>query len=118
VGAAFARAPGAIVSFFTTDADLIAIATDCLRIVGLGFIVFAPGMVALHAFNGAGDTTTPILINLGCFWLFKIPVSWLLARTAGMGPRGVFVAITLAYSAQSIVSWLLFRRGRWQTRKV
>jgi len=118
IGASFVLAPGRIVGLFTTDVDVIALATDGLRIVALGFVVVAYGMVTLQAFNGAGDTTTPMLINLGCFWLFKIPIAWLLAHPVGLGPRGVFVAISLAYSAQSIVSWLVFRRGRWQTRQV
>lgn len=118
VGACFAIAPRPLVGLFTSDVAVIAQAANCLRVVALGFLVFAYGMVTIQAFNGAGDTLTPMLINLGVFWLFKIPLAYALARIAGLGPTGVFVAITAAYSAQALVSGLLFRRGQWQTKKV
>jgi Na+-driven multidrug efflux pump len=111
-------APGLLVAFFSTDPAVGAYAADCLRIVAIGFVVFAFGMVAVQAFNGAGDTTTPMVVNLASFWLFKIPCALLLAKVAGMGPRGVFLAITAAYTVQSAVAGALFHRGGWQKRKV
>ena len=75
-------------------------------------------MVLVNAFNGAGDTWTPTLINLGIFWLWEIPLAHLLAVRAGMGPRGVFLAITIAFSTLAVVGALLFRRGKWKERKV
>lgn len=118
VGAVFALAPHLVVSLFTHDAEVATYGAECLRIVALGFVVFAYGMVMLQAFNGAGDTVTPMLVNLGCFWFVKIPIAYTLARMLGLGPRGVFLAITIAYSAQSMVSWVLFRRGRWKAKRV
>jgi putative MATE family efflux protein len=118
LGLVFVLAPHLVVSLFTSDAQVAAYGADCLRIVALGFVVFAFGMVTVQAFNGAGDTVTPMLINLGCFWLLKLPLAYVLANIVGIGPRGVFLAITLAYSAQAIVSWALFRRGRWQTKTI
>jgi putative MATE family efflux protein len=118
VGALFAIAPAIIVRQFTTDEHVTAYAADCLRIVALGFVVFAYGMVNVQAFNGAGDTVTPMLVNLGSFWFFKIPLAYTLATVVGLGPHGVFLAITAAYSVQAIVSTILFRRGSWQKRKV
>jgi Na+-driven multidrug efflux pump len=35
-----------------------------------------------------------------------------------MGPQGVFIAITAAYTLQGISGAILFRRGRWKTRKI
>jgi putative MATE family efflux protein len=114
IGLVFAIAPHLIVSLFTPDAQTVAYGADCLRIVALGFVVFAYGMVTVQAFNGAGDTVTPMLVNLGSFWFVKIPVAYTLAQIAGLGPRGAFLAITIAYSTQAIVSTALFRRGRWK----
>jgi Na+-driven multidrug efflux pump len=91
---------------------------DCLRIVSLGFVFFAFGGVLTQAFNGAGDTWTPTVINLFVFWLWEIPLAYWLAVHAGLGPRGVFIALTVAYSTLAVVSAILFRRGKWKLKKV
>ncbi len=113
VGLAFALAPGPLVGLFAADPETATFAAECLRIVAIGFVVFAFGMVAVQAFNGAGDTKTPMLVNLASFWLFKIPAALVLSKTLGLGPRGVFVAITAAYAVQSLTATTLFRRGKW-----
>lgn len=118
VGAVCAVAPGVLVAFFSDDPAVSAYAAECLRTVAIGFVVFAFGMVAVQAFNGAGDTTTPMLVNFASFWLFKIPCALVLAKVVGLGPRGVFLAITAAYTVQSVVAGALFRRGRWQKERV
>ena len=107
-----------IVAAFTTDPAVAPYATSCLRIVSTGFVFFAYGLVFTQSFNGAGDTWTPTWINLGCFWLFQIPLAWLLAIQFEMGPQGVFIAMTVAFSTLAVVSGLIFRRGWWKTRQV
>ncbi len=79
---------------------------------------YAYGMVLTQSFNGAGDTWTPTWINFCCFWLWEIPLAWLLAIKLGMGPRGVYIAITVAFSTVAVVSAILFRRGRWKSKRV
>jgi putative MATE family efflux protein len=107
-----------IVAIYTDDPAVAPYATSCLRIVSTGFIFFAYGLVFTQSFNGAGDTWTPTWINLGCFWAFQIPLAWLLAIHFEMGPRGVFIAMTVAFSTLAVVSGVIFRRGWWKTRTV
>jgi Na+-driven multidrug efflux pump len=71
-------------------------------------------MVLTQSFNGAGDTWTPTVLNLLCFWLWEIPLAYGLARIGGLGPDGVFAAITVAYATLAVLSALVFRRGRWK----
>ncbi len=118
VGLLFLIAAPQIAALFTADPLVHSVAVSCLRTVSLGFVFYACGMVLTQSFNGAGDTWTPTVINLVVFWLWEIPLAWWLATRAGMGARGVFVALTAAYSTLAIVSVLLFRRGTWKTRKV
>src|SRR5437879_591804 len=89
VGALFVALAGPIVSVFTRDPAVAPIAELCLRTISYGFLLYAYGMVITQSFNGAGDTWTPTWINVGCFWLWEIPLAYLLARHAGLGPRGV-----------------------------
>jgi putative MATE family efflux protein len=107
-----------IVAIYTTDPRVAPYATSCLRIVSTGFVFFAYGLVFTQSFNGAGDTWTPTWINLGCFWLFQIPLAWLLAIKLEMGPQGVFIAMTVAFSLLAVVSGVIFRRGAWKATQV
>lgn len=118
VGVLFLAFAPRIVGVFTSDAVVAAHAVDCLRIVSTGFLLFAYGLVLTQAFNGAGDTWTPTWINLACFWLWQIPLAWWLAIGLGWGPRGVYVAITVAFSTLAVVSALVFRQGAWKTKAV
>ena len=118
VGVIFVALAGPIVSIFTSDPAVASYGVGCLRIVALGFPFYAYGMVLTSAFNGAGDTWTPTWINLLVFWMWEIPLAYVLAIAFDRGPRGVYISITLAYSTLAIVSALLFRKGRWKSRKV
>ena len=118
VGAVFVASAEPIVSVFTRDPAIAPVAVLCLRTISYGFLFYAYGMVITQSFNGAGDTWTPTWINLGCFWLWEIPLAYLLARHAGLGPQGVALAVMIAFSTLAVVSGLIFRRGRWKLRRV
>ena len=102
----------------TTDPNVVPYGVDCLRIVASGFLFYAWGMVITQSFNGAGDTWTPTIINLFVFWLWELPLAYALAIVFGFGPRGVFLAITIAFSTLAVVSAVLFRRGKWKRQVV
>ena len=118
VAATFIAFAEGLIACFTTDPAVVVLGASCLRIVSYGYVFYAWGMVMVQAFNGAGDTTTPTWVNFCCYWLFQIPLAWTLARTLGLGPTGVFLAITIAESLIAVVAIVCFRRGRWKTRTV
>lgn len=107
-----------LVRLFTTDAAVVPYGVDALRFISYGYVAYAYGMVMVAAFNGAGDTTTPTWINLGCYWLLQIPLAYTLANIAGLGAQGVFMAITVAESLIAVTGILMFRRGTWKTQKI
>ena len=118
IGLFFVVFAGPIVGLFTSDPSIVPWGTACLRIVSLGFVFYAYGMVLSNAINGAGDTWTPMVLNAVCFWLWEVPLAWALSRRPGLGPHGVFVAITVGFSTLALLSAWIFRRGRWKTRAV
>ena len=118
VSVLFLAAAGPIVSLFTSDPDVKAIAVQALRIISLGYVFYGIGMVMANAFNGAGDTWTPTIINLFGFWVFQIPLALLLAKTFELGPTGVFIAIPVAETAITIAAYLLFKKGKWKKVKI
>ena len=118
VGLLFLLFSNAIISIFTNEANVLVYGTNALHIVAYGFIFYGFGMVLESAFNGAGDTWTPTFLNLFIFWLFEIPLAYILAYPLGFGPDGVFWAITIAFSLLAIVSAILFKRGKWKLKVV
>ena len=107
-----------VIDFFTKDAAAKAYGIQALQIISLGYVFYGIGMVMANAFNGAGDTMTPTVINFFCFWIFQVPFAYLLAKQFGMGPKGVFIAIPSAETLITIVAYIVFKRGRWKQVKV
>jgi putative MATE family efflux protein len=118
VGLIFVIFARQIIRLFTKDEAVVPYGVDCLRIVACGFLFYAYGMVLTQSFNGAGDTWTPTILNLFVFWLWELPLAYVLSIVLGFGPRGVFLAITIAFSTLAIVSALFFRRGKWKMKVV
>ena len=111
-----AFAPG-IAGLFSNDAEVVRIGTSCLRILGIGFPMYAIGMIITQALNGAGDTVTPSIINLVCFWFLQIPLAYWLATAVSLGPDGVFIAVVISESLLTILSVIIFRRGNWKYKQ-
>jgi Na+-driven multidrug efflux pump len=118
VGLIFILFAPQIIWLFTGEQDVAQYGVACLRTVAYGFLFYAYGMVLGQSFNGAGDTWTPTIINLFVFWLWEIPLAYVLGVALGWGPQGVFISMTIAFSTLAVVSGLVFRRGRWKKHVV
>jgi putative MATE family efflux protein len=104
----------AIIHIFTTDPAVVPIAVLGLRMLAFGNVSYAYGMVVSAAFNGAGDTVTPTILNLICFWVIQIPLAYYLAISLDMGPRGAWTAILVADTLLAILAIAIFRQGKWK----
>ena len=118
IGAVFLLFAPAIVSAFTDDAEVAGHAIHCVRIVSAGFLFYGYGMALTAAFNGAGDTRTPTLINVFSLWMIELPLAWVLAHPLGFGPTGAFIALNVGFSTMCFVSIWIFRKGEWKTERV
>lgn len=107
-----------IISIFTKEPEVHHYGTLALQIIGAGYIFYGIGMVMIQALNGAGDTKTPTWINIFGFWLFQIPLGFLLAKVFKMGPTGAFIAIPAAETVLALAAWYFFKKGKWKTVKV
>ena len=114
----FLLLPDVIVGLFPVKEDVKEIAVKALRIVSTGYVFYGVGMVMINAFNGAGDTRTPTVINVFGFWLFQVPLAFLLAKVLMWGPTGVFVAVPVAETLITIAAFVLFKKGKWKQIKI
>jgi putative MATE family efflux protein len=106
----------AIANLFSDDPDVLRYGANCIRILGIGYPMYAVGMIMIQALNGAGDTATPSILNLVAFWVVQIPLAWLLAEPIMLGPNGVFWAIVVSESLLTVLSVVVFRRGKWKSQ--
>jgi putative MATE family efflux protein len=118
VEAVFLLFADAIVAPFASDAGVARLAATGLRIYRAGFVFYAYELVLTQAFNGAGDTWTPTLLNLFCCWFGEVPMAYVFGVSLGLGPAGVFWSIPIAFSTMAVVAAGLFRRGRWKLQRV
>ncbi len=110
--------PEAIINFLTSDPQVVEKGAECMRILSIGFVAYGFGMVVVHSLNGSGDTFSPMIINLFCFWVLEIPLAYILAISLGLNEKGVYYAIVIAETAMTVTAILIFKRGRWKLQKV
>ena len=103
---------------FSTNQDVIHHGTQCLRIVTFGYVFYGYGMVIIQALNGAGDSRTPTILNLFGYWLFQIPLAYVMSMKLNFGASGAFWAIAIAESVMAVAAIVIFRRGNWKTVKI
>ena len=118
VGVFFVLFAEPVVRLFTHDPAVVPLGAACLRIVSYGNMGYAFGMVMLQAFNGAGDTVTPTIVNFLGFWLLESPLAYSLAIPLHMRSNGAFWAIVVAEAAIAGASAILFKQGRWKKQKI
>jgi Na+-driven multidrug efflux pump len=103
-----------IIRIFSREAEVVAYGARALKIIGSAYIFYGIGMVMTQALNGAGDTKTPTIINLVCFWAFQIPFAYFLAKGLDWKSTGAFIAIPVAETLIAITAWYYFRKGKWK----
>ncbi|MBA7517641.1 putative FMN/FAD exporter YeeO [subsurface metagenome] len=110
--------PQYFIKLFSDGGKSYEVGVACLQIMGYGMVFYGFGMIIAQAFNGAGDTYTPTVLNFICFWLIEIPLAYYLAKNSGMKENGVFYSILISETILAILGILVFLRGKWKLRTV
>jgi putative MATE family efflux protein len=121
VSIVFVAIPDAFIGFFidaATEPLVMASGITCLRVVSFGFLVYALGMVMINSINGAGDTSTPVWINIIAFWLMEIPLAYFFTKVLGLHINGVCYSILIGETALTFIAMAIFRRGKWKMKEV
>jgi putative MATE family efflux protein len=106
------------IRLFIDEPDVVRHGSTALRIMSFGYLSYAVGMVMPQAFNGAGDTTTPTVLNFISFWLLEIPLAYMLSISLGFKESGVYYAIVCSESLLALLGFLLFKRGSWKKKSI
>jgi Na+-driven multidrug efflux pump len=103
-----------VMSLFTDDPETLPIGVNILRVLSLGYLAFSLTNVYDFAQAGAGDTVSPMAINLFALWLVQIPLAFALSRPLGLGADGVWLGMMVGWVAQAALMFWRYRQGRWK----
>ena len=107
-----------LINLFSMDPQVIRYGASCLRIISLCYVLWAYGEIIVQAFNGAGDTWTPTLINFFVYWVVQLPVAFILSMKFGFGPNGAYYGILVAEILLALIAIYVFRKGKWKDKIV
>jgi putative MATE family efflux protein len=107
-----------VLSVFSDDAATIASGARVVRILSVGYLAFSLSTVYDTAQAGAGDTMSPMVINVVSLWAVQVPLAYLLSRAPGVGAEGIWIALVLGYGLQLALMWFRFRQGRWREKVI
>lgn len=95
------------------DNDVVVIGAQYLRIIGLGYLLFAVMFVSNGVINGAGHTLATTMFTLMAFWAVRIPLATYLSVRLN-DVRGVWYASLIGFVVGTIMSLTYYFSGRWR----
>jgi putative MATE family efflux protein len=107
-----------VMSLFSRDIETISVGVGAVRALSVGYFGFMLNAVFDAAQAGAGDTVSPMVINLVSLWIIQVPLAYLLSRSAGLGAGGIWLALSLGWLLQATLMGLRFRQGHWKLKQV
>ena len=110
--------PRVLLTLFTTSAEVMAVGTRYLRIVGISYIPFALMFVTNGALRGAGDTVPSMANTLGSLWLVRVPLARYLSAKPSLGSDGVWIAIATSQFVGMLLARAYYATGRWKTKAI
>jgi putative MATE family efflux protein len=103
-----------VMQLFSGDEVSIGVGSYILRLLSLGYLAYVLNLVFDAAQAGAGDTVSPMVINILTLWLVQVPLAYGLSQLLGLGANGIWIALILGWSAQLSLMFLRYRQGHWQ----
>ncbi|MGE5578945.1 MAG: MATE family efflux transporter [Bacillota bacterium] len=118
VGVGFLAFPGALIRLYSSDPEVIRLASIYLRMMGFCQVHQAFGFVILGAIRGAGDTKFVTWVTAFCAWVLRLGTTYLLIEVVGKGVTGAWWGMAADGFVKGVAGWLWFRRGRWKKASV
>jgi putative MATE family efflux protein len=107
-----------LIAIFTTDTAVMAEGARYLRIVGFSYIPFALMFAINGVLRGAGDTASTLWTSLVALWLVRVPLAYFLSSFPSLGPSGVWLAMGTSPFFGLLLSYFIYRSGRWEKKIV
>jgi putative MATE family efflux protein len=107
-----------VMALFSEDAESVSTGAHIIRVLSVGYLAFTFNGVYDAAQGGAGDTVSPMAINLVALWLIQIPLAYLLPRAFDLSANGIWIALAIGWCAQAALMVWRYRQGRWKSKQI
>lgn len=102
--------PNLLLGVYTTDGSILEIGRNLLAIAAIFQLFDAFQAVTTGALRGLGNTRIAMLVNLGGYWLFGLPVGAHLCFVYGFGVYGLWYGLTISLILISILLLIFWQR--------
>jgi len=102
--------PETIVSMYTQDAGVAALAVGLLFMGALFQVSDGLQAGALGALRGLKDTTYPLGVTFFAYWVVGLPLAWTLGIERALGPRGLWVGLIAGLTIAAVLMTWRFHR--------
>ncbi|KAJ6426657.1 MULTIDRUG RESISTANCE PROTEIN [Salix viminalis] len=101
-------------SMFTQDAEIIALTSMVLPIIGLCELGNCPQTTGCGVLRGSARPKMGANINLGCFYLVGMPVAVWLSFYAGFDFKGLWLGLLAAQGSCVLTMLVVLARTDWE----
>ncbi|MEJ5198720.1 MAG: MATE family efflux transporter [Anaerolineae bacterium] len=105
-------------ALFTGDPQILALGAGAMGMLALYRTLMTLGMVMDGGLTGAGDTVSPMVINIIALWMVQLPAAWFLSTHLGWRADGIWWALVIGMAVQALLLVGRFRQGRWQAVRI
>jgi Na+-driven multidrug efflux pump len=102
-----------LVSLFDDDPEVVTMAVDYFRWVGLSYVGLGTGVVLGSAIQGAGATRRALVLDSAVVLLLQLPASVVAVSLPNATPTMLFQTVALTYFAFALVHAYSYWRGRF-----
>lgn len=115
-GMILSRAPisTAIVSIFSSDPEVIAMAAEFLSI--MAFWVFTNGVYnsTMGLFQGSGHTEVTMIVDVSRLWVFRFATLYVCENILHMGVRSIWYSVVVSNGISAVLLYLVSLTGYWK----
>lgn len=107
----------AIVSIFSDDREVIAMAAEFLSI--MAFCVFTNGIynTTMGLFQGSGHTEVTMLIDASRLWVFRFATLFVCEYFFHMGVRSVWYSVVVSNAISAFLLFAVYKTGYWKKKR-
>lgn len=102
--------PGPVMQMFNATPDMYGIGIPALRIISIGFLPSAVGMILSGIFEALGNGGKSLAVSLIRQLILIIPLSILFGITFKMGLTGVWITFPISEFTAAVVALYFYRR--------